>query len=83
VNIWLYSALALLGSLGLCGSAVLCGGAAQRLAALGLAQILGVSLLMLLALGDGNPGCLDLALVQALLTLPSGLVLAHFLGRWL
>jgi multisubunit Na+/H+ antiporter MnhF subunit len=83
MNLWLWAAGALSAGLGMCGFAVLRGTAAQRLAALGLAQVTGVSLFMLLAQATANPSCMDLALVQALLSLPSGLVLAQYLGRWL
>jgi multisubunit Na+/H+ antiporter MnhF subunit len=83
VNTWSLAGLGVILALVPCGAAVLKGTAAQRLAALGLAQILTVSALLLLAMAGGDFACLDLALTASFLTLPAGLVLAHFLGRWL
>jgi multisubunit Na+/H+ antiporter MnhF subunit len=83
MNMWSAATLGLILGLIPCGAAVLGGSAPQRLAALGLAQILAVSALLAMAMAGGNPACLDLALAAAFLTLPAGLVLAHFLGRWL
>jgi hypothetical protein len=83
MNIWSAAALGLILGLIPCGGAILSGTAPQRLAALGLAQILSVSALLAMAMAEGNPACLDLAVAAAFLTLPAGLVLAHFLGRWL
>ncbi|OYV35073.1 MAG: hypothetical protein B7Z80_19495 [Rhodospirillales bacterium 20-64-7] len=83
MNIWLFAALLLLLGLIPCMIVVLRAGLMAAIAAAQLATVLAVLILLLLAQGYGRPSFADLAFALALLSLPSGLLFAHFFERWL
>lgn len=83
VNVWLVGAGVLMLALVPCGIVAVRGEVMDRLVALELAGILAALIMLTLAEGLRRPAVYDLALALALLSLPAGLVFAHFLGRWL
>ncbi len=83
VNVWLIGAGALMLALVPCGIVAVRGGVMDRLVALELAGVLAALMVLTLAEGLKRPAVYDLSLALALLSLPAGLVFAHFLGRWL
>ncbi len=83
MNPWLIGAGVLMLAWIPCGIVALRGDAMDRLVALEMAGVFAALIVLLLAEGMQRPSVFDLALALALLSLPSGLVFAHFLGRWL
>ncbi len=83
MNAWLVAATALLLGLVPCGYVSIRGRTMDRLVALELAGVLTALIMVALAEGLDRPSLYDLALALALLSLPSTIVYAHFLERWL
>lgn len=82
-NIWFAAAAALMIGLVPCLIVILRTGLMAAVVAMQLASTLGVLILLLLAQGYGRPSFADLSLTLAFLSLPSGLLFAHFFERWL
>ena len=83
MNIWLAGAFALLLGLLPLAWVVQRASIAQAVVAAQLASSLFALVLLLLAQGYGQPSFADLALAVAILSVPSGLLYAHFFERWL
>lgn len=83
MNVWLWSALALLLGFIPCGWVLLRGGKMDALVALQMASGLCALSLLLLAQGLDRPSFLDISLAAALLGYPTTLLFAHFFERWL
>ncbi len=83
MNVWEWAACLVLLGLIPCGVVILRRGTAEGLAALQLAGTITTLALLLLAAGSARPSSADLALTMAVLALPSGVVFAFFLERWL
>jgi multisubunit Na+/H+ antiporter MnhF subunit len=83
VNLWLIGCAAMLPSFLICFIVMLKGRHMDALVAMEFANVVAVFCLLLMAVGFNQPSFTDLALVLALLNLPSNLVFAHFLERWI
>lgn len=83
MNLWLWSATALIFCLVPIGVTCFRGDAMDRVVGLQMAGLLGTLILMLLAHGFHRYPFYDLALSLALLNFAGGLVFARFLERWL
>jgi multisubunit Na+/H+ antiporter MnhF subunit len=83
MNIWIAAAIALTLGLGLCGFAIARSPTMDRLPALQLASTVTVLILLLVARGVSQSSFSDLALALALMSIPTGLLFAHFYERWL
>ena len=83
MNIWLWTASALLMCLIPCGMLCAHGDPLDRLVGLEAAGVIGVVTLLVLAEGFGRMLYTDLALALALLTFGGGLVFVRFLERWM
>ncbi len=79
----LIAAVALLAGMAACGWLCVRGRSPlDRLVALELASVLSVFVALLLALAFHRGAFVDLAVLLAVVSLPSGLVFVHFLERW-
>jgi multisubunit Na+/H+ antiporter MnhF subunit len=83
MNLWLLTALALLLGFVPCGLVLARARTMERFVAMQMAGLLTPLILFLLALGFGQPSFADLSLAVAVLSLPAGLLFAHFFERWL
>jgi multisubunit Na+/H+ antiporter MnhF subunit len=82
-NIWFTAAAGLMVGLIPCLIVILRAELMEAVVAMQLASTLGVLIVLLLSQGYGRPSFADLSLALAFLSLPSGLLFAHFFERWL
>ena len=84
MNLWIVTAIALLFVFIPCGIVLIRSTKLPEcLMAVQLIQVTSALVLLLLAHGFARPGFADLGLLLALLSFPSGLLIAQFLERWL
>jgi multisubunit Na+/H+ antiporter MnhF subunit len=83
MNTWIAAAIALTFGLGLCGFAISRSPTMDRLPALQVASTVTVLILLLIARGFSQSSFCDLSLALALMSVPTGLLFAHFYERWL
>ncbi len=83
MNVWLIAVLALLPPLAVPAYVAVSRGTADRLIAVELATSIAALILVVMSFAFDQSSFVDLALTLALLTLPSTLVFAQFLERWL
>jgi multisubunit Na+/H+ antiporter MnhF subunit len=83
MNFWLAAAIGIVIGLLPAGYLVLRAQPIDRLVAMQFTTPLVIFVLLLLAVGINQPSFTDLALTLAVLSMPAGLVFAHFVERWL
>jgi len=83
MNVWLWSALALLLALFPCMIVGFRGDIADRLVGLEMTSVIVTIELLLLAQGFAHPSFYDLPLTLVLLGFGGGMVFARFVQRWL
>ena len=83
MNLWLIAALGMVVGLLPAVYVVLRAQPVDRLVAMQFSTPIVVFVLLLLAVGINQPSFTDLALTLSMLSLPAGLVFAHFVERWL
>lgn len=82
MNLWLVGALGCLVAFVPVLYVVLRSNISERLVALQFSTPVVVFVLLLLAVGINQPSFTDLALTLAVLSLPAGLLFAHFTEKW-
>jgi multicomponent Na+:H+ antiporter subunit F len=83
MNLWLWTAAAVLVSLVFCGIVCFRGDLADRLVGLEMTGTLVTIELLLFAEGFHRPSFFDLPLATAFLSFGGGMVFARFVQRWL
>ena len=83
MSAWMVALLSLVPAFAIAAGSAFRGNRAARFVAVQLATSIAIPLLTLMTFAFDQPALIDLALALTLLSLPSTLLLAMFLERWL